>query len=325
MSSRNIRNSYLIARRAGQQGARPPVSDQAEVEKLSTDLPPQLSVEANPNESLSQQGPSTLERPATNVDRRNTRQKWTREDYIEVMFCCYKAKADPSEGVTKDTYRIWRGRNPNQRPNLTDNTLMNQRRFIEKQNKLTGIETDEIKQRVGSELNVQNSQTDTEVDDVAVEEANNAIEETKVDEVDQSQNPFVIEDLAKEIRSARAEWENTSITERPHLPKITVNRKAELLIKQANQAIQLEIAEETPELNNINLLQYVTAYVVSEKLGKTPKPPKRRSNTQLQPKWKTKIENQIKGMRADLSILSDMAQKSETQKISKKKQKIKRK
>ena len=87
-----------------------------------------------------------------------------------------------------------------------------------------------------------------------------------------SQNPSVIEDLAKEIRRARAEWENTSMTERPPLPKITVNRKTELLIKQADQAIQLEIAEETHDLNNINLLQYVTAYVVSEKLGKTPKP-----------------------------------------------------
>jgi len=271
MSSRNIRNSYRIAHRAGQQGARPPVSDQAEVEKLSTDLPSQASEEANPNESLSQQGPSTLERPATNVDRRNTRQKWTREDYIELMFCYYKAKADPSEGVTKDTYRIWRGRNPNQRPNLTDNALMNQRRFIEKQNKLRGIEIDEIKQRVESELNVQNSQTDTEVDDMAVEEANNAIEETKVDEVDPSQNPSVIEDLAKEIRWARAEWENTSMTERPPLPKIIVNRKAELLIKEANQAIQLEIAEGTHDLNNINLLQYVTAYVITEKLRKTPK------------------------------------------------------
>ena len=201
---------------------------------------------------------------------------------------------------------------------------MSQRSFIEKQNKLTGIEIDEIKQRVESELNVQNSQTDTEVDDVAVEEANNAIEETKVDEVEPSENPSVIEDLAKEIRRARAEWENTSITERPPLP-LTVNRKAELLIKQANQAIQLEIAEETTDLNNINLLQYVTAYVISEKLGKTPKPPNRRSNTQLQPKWKTRIENQIKGMRADLSILSDMAQRSEIQKISKNNQKIKRK
>ena len=76
-------------------------------------------MEAKPTESLSQQGPSTLERPATNAVRRNTRKKLTREDYIEVMFRYYKVKADPTEGVTKDTYRIRRGRNPNQRPNLT--------------------------------------------------------------------------------------------------------------------------------------------------------------------------------------------------------------
>ena len=68
--------------------------------------------------------------------------------HIEVMFYYYKAKADPSEGVTKDTYRIWRERNPNERANLTDNALMNQHRFIEKQNKLAGIELDNIKQRV---------------------------------------------------------------------------------------------------------------------------------------------------------------------------------
>ena len=172
MSSRNIRNSYRIARRAGQQGARPSVSGQAEVKKLATDLPSQPAVADNLTESLSQQGPSTPERAGNNTDRRNTRQKWTREDYIEVMFCYYKAKADPSEGVTKKTSRLWRKRNPNERPNLTDNALMNQRRFIEKQNKLTGIELDNIKQRVENELNVQSNQTSSVADGVVVEETN---------------------------------------------------------------------------------------------------------------------------------------------------------
>ena len=117
------------------------------------------------------------------------------------------------------------------------------------------------------------------------------------------------------------------MAERPPLPKISMNRKTdhELLIKQANQALQLAIAEEIPNLNNINLLQYVTAYMKSEKLGKTPKIPKTKSNKRQQPKWKTRIENQIKRMRADLSILTDMAQKGETHKISKKNQRIKKK
>ena len=46
---------------------------------------------------------------------------------MEVMFCYYKVKADPKEGVTKDNYRIWKERNPSDRPNLADNPLMNQR------------------------------------------------------------------------------------------------------------------------------------------------------------------------------------------------------
>ena len=89
------------------------------------------------------------------------------------MFCYYKAKADPSEGVTKDTFRIWREGNPTDRPNLTANAVMNQRRYIEKQNKLTGIELDNIKQRIENELNVQNNQTDCVVGVVCLEEANN--------------------------------------------------------------------------------------------------------------------------------------------------------
>ena len=109
------------------------------------------------------------------------------------------------------------------------------------------------------------------------------------------------------------------------LTKISVNRKAELLIKQANRAIHLVIAEEVPNLNNINMLQYVTAYVLSEKMGKTPKILKTKSNKRQQPKWKTRIENQIKSMRADLSILTDMAQEGETQKIPPKHQRIKKK
>lgn len=35
------------------------------------------------------------------------------------------------------------------------------------------------------------------------------------------------------------------MAERPLIPKVSVNRKVELLIKQANQAIQLVIAEIT--------------------------------------------------------------------------------
>ena len=60
-------------------------------------------------------------------------------------------------------------------------------------------------------------------------------------------------------------------------------------------------------------------------MGKMPKILKTKSSKQPQLKWKTRKENQIKSIRAELSILTDMAQKGETQKISKKKQRIKSK
>ena len=89
--------------------------------------------------------------------------------------------------------------------------------------------------------------------------------------------------------------------------------------------MQQVIAEEVLNLNNINIIQYVTAKVISEMMGKMPKILKTKSSKQPQLKWKTRKENHIKSIRAELSILTDMAQKGETQKISKKKQRIKSK
>ena len=181
------------------------------------------------------------------------------------------------------------GKNPRERPSVTDN----------------------IKQRIENELTEQNK-TDSVGDDVFVEKVNNLYEATYEDEVEPSCNPSDIEDLIKEVKKANTEWENIIMEEGPLLPKISVKRKVELSIKQANQAVWLVIAEEVPNLNNINLLQYVTVHVLYEKMGKTPKIPKINSNKRQLPKWKTSIENQIKSMRAELSIQTDMVQKGET-------------
>ena len=198
---RSIRISHRIGRHAGQQGARPLVSGQAQDEKLTKiDLPSQPTLEVNLNENLSQQGPSRTERPGNNVVKKNTRQNWTREGNMGAMFCYYKAKADPNEGVTKDTYRIWRERDPNDRPNLTGNALMNQHRYIERQNKLTEIGIDDIKRRIGNEVNIQNSQTERVVADVLLEETNSHYEERNQDQAELLQNQPEIEELVREIK-----------------------------------------------------------------------------------------------------------------------------
>ena len=86
---------------------------------------------------------------------------------------------------------------------------MNQRRFIEKQNKLTEIELDNIKQRVENKLNVQNNQTNSVTDDVSVEETNNLHEEPIKEDVELTPNSSEFSDLVNEIKKATAEWETS--------------------------------------------------------------------------------------------------------------------
>ena len=57
--------------------------------------------------------------------------------------------------------------------------MINQRRSFEKQNKLTRIELDNIKQRIENSLTVQNNKIDSVVDDAFEEKANNLYEATK--------------------------------------------------------------------------------------------------------------------------------------------------
>ena len=58
----------------------------------------------------------------------------------------------PTTSATKETYRIWRGRNPRLLLNLTTVTLANQRRYITNKTRQTGAEIDTIKEQVQQEI-----------------------------------------------------------------------------------------------------------------------------------------------------------------------------
>ena len=139
------RISHRIARRAGHQGVRPSVGDQAEVEKSATDLPSREAIDVNSSGRCTQQSSSAVPSPICNQETNVKRCKWTQEEYKDAMLCYYKAQAEPTkDNITKETYRIWRQRNPNVRPNMDANKIASQRRYIEKNKKLTAIEIDRI-------------------------------------------------------------------------------------------------------------------------------------------------------------------------------------
>ena len=65
-----------------------------------------------------------------------------------------------------------------------------------------------------------------------------------------------------------------------------------------------ESRERSLDINEVNELIYATAYVTTESIGK--KITKRQQRKRKQPFWKVKIEKEIKELRIDLSILTEL-------------------
>ena len=102
------RSSCRIGRRADKHGLRLSVRNQAEIEKSATgpNSPETNVLEDFHEEPAAQRG---LLNTNIKVPPKGTRQKWSREEYREVMESDYYAKLDPREtATTKATYNIWR-------------------------------------------------------------------------------------------------------------------------------------------------------------------------------------------------------------------------
>ena len=141
--------SYRIARLAGQQGVRPSVLDQPEVEKLATESKSSItqSFQGHQDGRIPNPGPgnSTLDQA-----EKKTRNKWAREEYKDVMYCSYVTLENPIMTNTDGTFNKWCERNSNNETlTYSDaNMLANLRRYIVREKKLTDTEIAQSKEQV---------------------------------------------------------------------------------------------------------------------------------------------------------------------------------
>ena len=133
-------NSCCIGRRADKSGPRLSVRNQAEVKKCASGTKlPKDSLKGHQNCVKANSGPLETSKSSNKNDLK--RQKWTREEYREIMEAYYYAKYHPSdESNTKQTYKIWREKNLNNRQYIDANKLANVRRQIVRDKRLTDIE-----------------------------------------------------------------------------------------------------------------------------------------------------------------------------------------
>ena len=142
-------NTYHIVCRVGKQGTRPQGS-RTSLGSKNVLLGSATSLGKHSDGNRAQEdlpaGPSRV--TPTKKKEKDKRQKWSREDYKEVMYAFYMSLEKPSGSHTENTFSIWRSRNHNVRMNLNGNKLANVRRDIMNNKRLTDVELREIKEKV---------------------------------------------------------------------------------------------------------------------------------------------------------------------------------
>lgn len=248
----------------------------------------------------------------TTSQTKTTRHRWTREEYAEVMRAHYCATLHPTQtSATEEAFIIWRQNNPNFMCNMTAGKLANTRRDILRNNRLTDVELEALRQNV-EQAHVPpgtNSETTPTPEPEETPGNDDILSESATPEiVDRDHHPS--QDVNPELlNDIRREWEKVKylpMDKRERLKKLNETKVSTQKLKSANRALGTIIDDNNDELSltAINQLIYATASVVS---GRDPVRKGTKAKTQnIKPKWQRKIEAKILEMRRDLSIATEI-------------------
>ena len=309
------RCSTRIARQPGKQGARSSVGDQTMNEKSSTSgRRPHSDDEEDSLTEETQRGSLTKETSKNNIAKR---QRWTRGEYKTVMKAYYKAIEYRNEtSNTKETYRLWRAENQEERPYMDENKLANVRRDIVNMKRLSDAELEEIRKGVkGTDTEVANGthvDNNNEVSEVQDDGNEHALPPTphrnehteQISQEDQER----IGEMKTKILQKWLEVKEESMMERSRLPKIKTNRKTKKVIDLANKCIEEIKKDHKPkDITDINSLMYSAAHVVTTETSYRPiKKNIKKKNRRSEPMWKEKLKKEIERLRKDVSIITEM-------------------
>ena len=326
------KNSSRIARRAVKKGARPSGPDSPEVEKSATESnSSQNDLSGHQNQDEPNSEPTVIK----NTKQKEKRNKWSTEDYRNVLRAFYTAQLRPMGNVTQQTYEKWReivgtevrkyinaNKLSNVRRDIIKNKRLNDAQIEQIRNEITGIQPEEnAAYRRDEQLQVQlTNLSANEIENIIqqVRNGRNVVQEkeqehTRRDVPPEQEHLDIYLDLNKEkVKEARINIirelsvvEQIDMMKRENLPKISSNSKANEMIKLYNVALREIIERTDKDLTTINNLFYSAAKVITTQLGIKIKKSKKR-NTHKPPKWKIKIQKEIDSLRAEISILDEI-------------------
>jgi hypothetical protein len=182
----------------------------------------------------------------------------------------------------KETYKLWRDRNPMTRMNIDAKTLFNQKNYIFKAKRIPAIEIDEIKENVRLKIEddtedytngVNRCKRDTNViEHQKRDQESNSTAIGKVENKSTKGEQHTVRDKLKE--DLQIMWHKVRLLqmfEREKMQKLKTNSKLIKFQEETNGVIEELLEEEEMDITDINNLIYAAATIITQTLDEPSK------------------------------------------------------
>ena len=256
----------------------------AEVKKLATGRnSSEERSEGNQNREIN---PDTSSQTSCSVIKR-TRNKWTREEYKQIMIAFYTALNKPERNITDQCYTIWREAvGKNFREYIDPNKLSNLRSDIMRNHRLTPAEIEAIKTAVNTNLCDQNEEYIEQVNNIVqmdshtdegfqdrkanrpeIESRHESGPGTTINDSFATDNEEKIREAGNDILREYSTSQHTEMQEREQLPKFQCKRSKLLIVRIYDYALMQLLKETENDLKSLNHFIYATSLAATKKMG----------------------------------------------------------
>lgn len=279
------------------------------------------------------------EQPATTkAGRVRQRMTWNDEMNRTVMRGYYLATKLESitTGYRTELHKYFTIKFPGLAEGVSEQRLIDQKRVILKNNRLTPQEIQEIKEEIAEELGYEKEtdkhqkesmmETKTQEGPPLPETKHNTMKEqpNKINsqQIETTTNNQVQDDLKQKLREEMETnltiWRNSDPTMRNILPRLHFKRDTHKLINTMNAEIITRYMDDSKSLEDIHVIIYAAAAAVLTCNGqKNVKHQSQKSNQTFMPRWQRRIENNISKLRADIGRLTQYISGNRSKKIVK--------
>ena len=291
-----------------------------------------------------------VDQPATTrAGLTRQRMSWTTEMNEHIMRCYYKITALETftTGYRTELRRMFLEKYPDYQM-VTEQRLVDQKRVIIKNKRLSPVRIEEIKNEIAQEINenttIEGNETQEEIThhtplDATEENINQISFQNNITPVDRTDQPQEVNQMEKLIDTCLQknliEWSFSEPRARPPITKLQFNKHTSYIVQKVNEMIKTLINKETT-LNNLHTIIYCSARTIIEvnteyttKNGnneKINKPSKTESYTKnkRKPRWQIRIENNISNLRKDIGRLTQYLYGNKTKRVTKKTQHLRK-